>query len=339
MSSPSPCTLERLSSHDTDPELRFDAWRERAHQWVEMQPLPPGVELDAELRLLRGPSCTFGTMRSSAYEMRAASRRLAHAPDMMVITLIQAGEMQRDAAPGEHQRIGPGSLGLYDPWRMGSYRWGQGSREAFLALPRRDIRAALGREPGNLSIALECCTLAPALASQFSHLALLIRQTHHVDSVEYAGLLESTRALTLLMLRNMARQEQLSDPPGLEDDLNAGRHAAALRFMEREAHRHDLDAAAIADGAGCSRTRLYAAFAAQGDTVMGTLREIRLQRARGLIEQGPRLHIGALSWRCGFADQSGFSRLFKARFGLLPSEWHRRIWSESAIQPAAQARS
>ena len=54
---------------------------------------------------------------------------------------------------------------------------------------------------------------------------------------------------------------------------------------------------------------------------MGALREIRLQRARSLIEQSPRLNVGALAWRCGFADPSGFSKLFRTRFGLSPTEW------------------
>ena len=34
-----------------EPLFDGDVWRERAHQWVEMQPLPPGVVLDAELRI------------------------------------------------------------------------------------------------------------------------------------------------------------------------------------------------------------------------------------------------------------------------------------------------
>ncbi len=97
MSSPLDSALpQRLSSLDAEPALRFDAWRERAHQWVEMLPLPPGAELNAELITLKGSNCVLGAMRSSAYSMRAASRRLIHAPEMLVLTLIQAGEVLRD---------------------------------------------------------------------------------------------------------------------------------------------------------------------------------------------------------------------------------------------------
>ena len=330
------CSLVYLSSHDVEPALRYEAWRERAHQWVEMLQLTPGAVLDAELRVLRGTSGSFCTMRSSAYAMRSCARRNAHAPDMVILSLMQAGDLLReDAPPGEGQRLKPGALGLHDPTTMGTYRWSDHSREAFLALPRSEVLAALGRDPGQLPIGLERCTLAPALASQYSHLAMLIRQPHALDEKELASLLDNTRALALLMLRNLGRREKAANAFDDERQLDAARHTAALRFMEQEAHRHDLDVAAIARAADCSRTRLYAAFAARDETVMGVLREIRLQRARGLIEQNARLHVGALAWRCGFADPSGFSKLFRARFGLLPSEWHQRAWASSEGRPEA----
>lgn len=326
----SPCMLERLHSHDVEPVLRFDSWRERAHQWMEMQPLPSGAALEAELLVLRADNCLFGAMRSSAYEMRGASRRIAHAPSMMVISLTQAGEVLRDGAVGEHQRIGAGMLGLHDPWRQGNYRWNGGSREAFLALPRDEVQAALGCEPGNMLIPNGRCALAPALIAQLTHLALLARQPQALDGTEYAGFLQATRALALLALRNLGRHGQNNDVPDWNEDLGSGRHAAALRYLESQAHRYDLDVAAIARGTGCSRTRLYAAFAAQGMTVMGALRELRLQRAKGLIALRPQTHLGAIAWRCGFADQSGFSKAFRRRFGLSPSQWHQQAWADLA---------
>lgn len=327
--SPSHHTLEYLSSHDVEPALRYDSWRERAHQWVEMLPLAPGAELDAELRILRDNDGSFCTRRSSAYAMRASARHHPNTPDMVILSLLQGGEMLReDAAPGERQRLAPGALGLYDPITIGTYRWSDHSREAFLALPRSEVLAALRYAPDRrLPISLEHCPLAPALTSQYSHLAMLIRQPQILDEEELTSLLENTRALALLMLRNLGRRQHDVDAFDEAHDLDAGRRTAALRFMEREAHRADLDVAAIAHGADCSRSRLYAAFRANGETVMGALREIRLQRARRLIEQDARLHVGSLAWRCGFADASGFSKLFRAHFGLLPSEWHQRAWA------------
>jgi len=325
MTPPSPpCLPEHWSSREVDPAIRLDYWRDVAHNWVDVQPLSPGEALDASWSLLRGGNAFFGTKQSTAYEMHTSPRHVPPGEDMVVLSLLEAGEMRLNAAPGEHQRAAAGMLGLYAPQQEACYRWGEGARQTYLALPRGMVRAALGREPGNLLLPPERCALAPALAAQLAHLGQHARQDS-LDASQYAGLLDATRALALLVLRNLGRQGQAADQPDLHESLHAGRHAAALHFMELHAHRHDLDAAAIAQGAGCSRTRLYEAFAAQGQTVMGALRTLRLERARGLVERSPGLPIGTLAWRCGFADPSDFSKLFKARFGCTPTQWRRNL--------------
>lgn len=325
--SPPVCLLEHWSSSEMDPADRLEYWRDVAHNWVDVQPLSPGDELDASWSLLRGANNFFGTKRSSAYEMRTGPQYVPPGEDMVVISLQQTGEMRLNGKPGENQHVTAGGLGIYAPQQVAHYRWSEGARQTYVALPRHLVREALGSEPENRQLAPQRCALAPALASQLSHLGALVRQPNKVDAIEYTGLLDATQALALLTLRNLGRQSKRSDLADGSEHLDAGRRAAALRFMELAAHRHDLDAHAIARYVGCSRSRLYAAFAAQGETVMGVLREIRLQRARFLIEQHARLNLGTLSWRCGFADQSSFSKLFRARFGLRPSEWHRHFWA------------
>ena len=48
--------------------------------------------------------------------------------------------------------------------------------------------------------------------------------------------------------------------------------------------------------------------------------EIRLQKARNLLEQSPNLTIKEVSYKVGFSKTEYFSKLFKARFGKNPSE-------------------
>ncbi len=318
---PPPCTVEHWSSSELEPAARLAYWREVAHNWVDARPLAPGDDLDASWTLMRSERCLFGTKRSTAYEMRTGSQHVPPNEDMVILSLLEAGEMQLNAAAGEHHHARAGMLGLYAPQRMGHYRWSTNARQTYVALPRREAWACLGRDPGNVLISPQHSPVAPMLSSQMAHLARLARQPDALDAGEYAALLEATRALALLTLRTLGRQGSPGNADDVRENLHAGRHAAALRFMQQHAHRHDLDGAAIARGAHCSRTRLYEAFAAQHETVMGALREIRLQRARSLIEQSPRLNVGALAWRCGFADPSGFSKLFRTRFGLSPTEW------------------
>ena len=326
--SPSACTLELLSSNDVEPALRYDAWRERAHRWVDLDPPTADAPLNAELLTLRDHGGSFGALTSSAYATRADPWRRAECADMVVVSLIQAGEVRIQARTGESRGISAGSLGLYDLARPARYEWTTASRVAFLVLPRAAAVAAFGAEPNGLSVGLENCPLAPALASQLN---LLSNHALTLDDASRAGLLAGARALALLALHQAGHPDR-ADTAATEG-LAAGRRAAALRFMESHAHRPDLDLNAIAQGIGCSRTRLCAAFTDEGDTVMAALRELRLQRARAQIERAPNAHLGALSWRCGFATQANFNRLFKARFGLAPAEWGRHAAS-AAIAPA-----
>lgn len=334
MPNPPPCVLEHWASSDVDPAERLAYWHDVAHNWVDVQPLSPGAELDASWSLLRGQDCFFGTKRSTAYEMRTHARHVPPGEDMVVLSLLEAGQLDLNAAPGEGHRAGAGMLGMYVPQQEGIYRWSHRARQTYVALPRRAVWEALGRQPGNVSIAPQACALAPMLASQLSHVGRLARAPGTLGNEDFAGLLDATRALALLLLRNLGRQGQDGHLPDAQEGLHAGRHAAALRFMEQHAHRVALDVADIAQAVGCSRTRLYEAFAAQGQTVMGALRELRLQHARRAIEQSLRLHVGTIAWHCGFAHASDFSKLFRARFGLSPTDWHRQALGE--LPPATK---
>jgi len=319
-----PCALEHWSSSEVDPAIRLPYWHDVAHNWVDVQPLSSGAELEASWSLLRGQDCFFGTKRSTAYEMRTSAKHVPPGEDMVVLSLLEAGQLDFNAAPGQGHRAGAGTLGVYAPQEEGAYRWSQHARQTYVALPRKEVWEALGGQPGNVLIKPRQCALAPMLSSQLSHLGRLARAPGTLTGADFAVLLDATRSLALLLLRNLGRQGVASDLPDVHESLHAGRHAAALRFMEQHAHRVALDVAEIALAVGCSRTRLYEAFAAQGQTVMGALRELRLQRARRAIEQGPRLHVGAVAWHCGFAHASDFSKLFRARFGLTPTDWHRQ---------------
>ncbi len=82
---------------------------------------------------------------------------------------------------------------------------------------------------------------------------------------------------------------------------------------------------------GCSKSALITAFKREyGTTVNVYINEVRLNEAVLLIEQGE-CKIGEISEACGFSDQSYFSKVFAAKFGVPPSEYEpshdgRRFW-------------
>jgi transcriptional regulator GlxA family with amidase domain len=79
----------------------------------------------------------------------------------------------------------------------------------------------------------------------------------------------------------------------------------------------------VARECGVSRSHFARAFAISvGRPPHQWLLEQRVELARQLLGD-TELSIGDVAARCGFADQSHFTRVFSARTGLSPGRWRR----------------
>lgn len=79
---------------------------------------------------------------------------------------------------------------------------------------------------------------------------------------------------------------------------------------------------------GCSKSALITAFKKEyGTTINEYVTEHRLKESIHLLRQGER-RIGEIALMCGFTDQSYFSKVFSARYGVPPSEWERVVGEE-----------
>lgn len=92
-------------------------------------------------------------------------------------------------------------------------------------------------------------------------------------------------------------------------------------------HEADLDPAAVAAEHGLSKRYLHLLFASAGGSFGSALLELRLDQAKAMLSDRrfDRAGIGEIAWRCGFSDPSHFARRFRARFGLAPAAWRRRL--------------
>lgn len=97
--------------------------------------------------------------------------------------------------------------------------------------------------------------------------------------------------------------------------------------MRDRLHEPDLDPAAVAAEQGLSKRYLHLLFAAAGNSFGSTLLELRLDQAKAMLadRRFERRGIGEIAWQCGFTDPSHFARRFRARFGLAPAAWRRRL--------------
>lgn len=81
----------------------------------------------------------------------------------------------------------------------------------------------------------------------------------------------------------------------------------------------------LAGVAAFSKYHFHRIFAAlMGESLFSFITRVRVERAAVCLVNQPRKSITELSGECGFSSSAHFSRTFRTRFGMSPTEWRRR---------------
>jgi AraC-like DNA-binding protein len=119
------------------------------------------------------------------------------------------------------------------------------------------------------------------------------------------------------------------------------RRALLLRirgFIDQRLGDPELSPGGIAAAHHISIRYLHKLFEAEGTTVAGWIRSLRLERCRRDV-LNPALQarpVHAIAARWGIIDAQRFSRAFRATFGLPPAEYRRLHLGAAAGQPDAR---
>lgn len=274
--------------------------------------------------LCEDPKGMVGHCEVPASEMRS-TLPAASAPREadICLWLIERGTLTVEQNNGIQTRFGPGSALLCDVAQTLRGRW-ERARFSFVRPTRQRVVQLLGHLPAARARSIEAIdhlALAPFLASQLGTLS-----NHGValgsDELEavLAGIFQTAEALLGSVYMS-----------GSEHGVD--RLQLVHRYIQSNLHRHDLSVVDIARDTGLSRAQLYRVFASQDMSVHATLREMRLLKSLGYLNQ-PRsgqLSIGAIAYACGFSDQTVFSKLFRQRFGMPAREARQRMALEQPI--------
>ncbi|MEU8386459.1 helix-turn-helix domain-containing protein [Streptosporangium sp. NPDC048865] len=105
-------------------------------------------------------------------------------------------------------------------------------------------------------------------------------------------------------------------------------------FVERHLGDPALTPDGIAAAHGISTRHLYTLFREEGRTVAAWIRERRLERCRRDLAD-PSLRdrsIHAIAARWGFTDKAHFSRAFRARYDMTPSDCRHGLPPTAVLQ-------
>ncbi len=99
---------------------------------------------------------------------------------------------------------------------------------------------------------------------------------------------------------------------------------SALKHLEENLFRVDLSIAELAGQCNMSEVYFRKLFLAQtGTSPKQYILDARIERAKQLLSDGV-LKVGAVADKCGFANQYNFSRVFRKKTGLTPTEYRKQ---------------
>lgn len=146
----------------------------------------------------------------------------------------------------------------------------------------------------------------------------------HLIPQRYDAMTEETRTTVGRQLVDLLALAIQSDERVLTSGVSTVRAAHLARiegFVRRNLMDPDLGPDEVAAGCGISVRYLHELLRDTNTTLGQWIRDTRLQAAmEDLQTAGDRRSIGEIAYARGFPDQAQFSRAFRARFGVTPSE-------------------
>jgi AraC-like DNA-binding protein len=145
-----------------------------------------------------------------------------------------------------------------------------------------------------------------------------------------AGIDRYAAGVVELLLRSALDLPETGEPPTAED-----RRRRAERFIEQNLLDPNLSPEMVAANQAISLRQLSRSFA-DGPGVAATIVRARLDYADRLLRDPSQTAIGIsdIAYRCGFVSPAHFSRAYKTRHGITPSDArHTAIIAPKAPQP------
>jgi AraC-like DNA-binding protein len=154
----------------------------------------------------------------------------------------------------------------------------------------------------------------------------LVMQAGHLSETEQYTVAEVTLNLISAVVRSAAEFEEYQ-----HGSTQVARMSRILSYLEENYTDHNLTPARVAEANAVSTRHLHNLFQHSGTTVTRWIWERRLKAAREDI-LNPAMaekNITEIAYQRGFNDSAHFSRTFKSRFGLAPSQLRKKIHEET----------
>jgi AraC family transcriptional activator of tynA and feaB len=315
---PRDASLRTWSTSSVAPDEATAYWREVVRQLcVQMGIEPtPGTVFCGEIRRREYGDFALAVSRASGGTWRRTPSHIARGGDgeYLCVTVLTQGRGMLEQA-GRKAELVPGSLVFYDTSEPFALRFDEPWEQVVIHVPVEQALASAGlkRSADLVAVPLDGGGAAGAAAAFLRSLAFAQR-----DDPDGADLLApSVPGLLASSLNVLAvRQGAIRHAAAVPSDVI--RRERVLSFLRAHLADPGLDADEIARGCYLSKRTLYRLFEGTEGSVMGRLRQLRIEKAQQLLRRCPDRPASAIGRECGFPSDTQFHRVFRELTGMTP---------------------
>lgn len=279
---------------------------------------PMGAEpVVSEIVAYCGRNLRFAAMEFSPHRTSRLVASAHGAPSRLLVSMQRSGQalVSQD---GRAARIGPGQMFVLDTGRSFHIETTRMSTHSIYI----DANAVRARAPGVDELT--------ACAIDTRHGGASIFRAFADEMFRLGPALDDATADAIADSIPQVFAAALAGIPAPADDLGRLRRVLRRDILRCiEAHLHDplLDVARIAEAVRLSPRRIYEVLAQEAESLMRQVWSMRLERcAAELRAEALRSRsIGQIAYGWGFSSVSHFSRAFRTRYGVTPSQWRKLL--------------
>ncbi|MCF7981547.1 MAG: helix-turn-helix domain-containing protein [Pseudomonadales bacterium] len=306
------------STSDIPEHERFDYWRDMiCDEFVKLD--CEKVKQGSFVGQIRGgvgvSSLRFSEVISDPQLVRRSKRQIAKSTEeefLISFQLVEQGLVRQD---GREALLKPGYFALYDSSRPYTLTFKKRFHQFIVQMPK-DVLSRHLMEPekytaipisGTCGLGAILCNFIFSLAKELHH----VRQAPEELSENLVNMIAMSFSSSL-MLKEAVSQSVIRDSV----------KRRVRQFIDNNLYNPDLTNTQIAQSQGISTRYLHKLFEDDEHSIHSLILEKRMQKAQELLNdstyQGH--SIEKIAYSLGFSSPAHFSRVFKKRFGLSPSE-------------------
>ena len=302
-----------LSSEMVDPYIRNDWWRSLSSAIYTIEPVDT-----EENNVLYGyvKSKPFGSLVIGITAFNAQYAKRDHAMiaqdnlDLYLIQLIISGDYSADFGD-TNALIRAGDIFILDLTRPLDSLKAAGSRIT-MVVPRIELNRVTNNQDLH-GVVLRRESPSTKLLAEY------IIGTHDISDTVEAGEVQTVQDS---LIKLIAIAVNAGDPGEINKfGLQSSLRQRVIDYIDRNIQNSSISIETLMKNFHVSRSHLYRSFEKDGG-IIKVIQDKRLNFAYRMLtdDRNNQRSIKDISYECGFPNVAGFIRLFKAKFGITPSD-------------------